>query len=329
MKHRFAFAGFRHGHIYGLYDRVKNDADCEIVGACEEDAASRPAVRSDIELNYPSIAEMLDKSGCDCVAIGDYYGKRGKIAVEALKRGKHVIADKPLCTSLAELDEITRLAKEKGLKIGCMLDLRTAPDIATARRALLDGVIGEIVQIQFSGQHPLLPASRPGWYFEPGKHGGTINDIAIHGIDAIPWMTGRKFKSIVAARTWKAYPVTAECFKDAGQFMLELDNSGGVLADVSYDMVNTQGYTLPTYWRFNFWGTRGMLEIIHTANTVRVYSDGAKSPTVLGEIADVGPDYLASFLADVDGKPGELDTAQVLASTRLALEIQQAADARG
>ena len=108
MKHRFAFAGFRHGHIYGLYDRVKNDAGCEIVGACEEDAASRPAVRSDIELNYTNIAEMLDKSGCDAVAIGDFYGKRGRIAIEALRRGKHVIADKPLCTSLADLDEIAR-----------------------------------------------------------------------------------------------------------------------------------------------------------------------------------------------------------------------------
>ena len=63
MKHRFAFAGFRHGHIYGLYDRVKNAAGCEIVGACEEDVAGRTTVRNDIKLNSASIAEMLGMTG--------------------------------------------------------------------------------------------------------------------------------------------------------------------------------------------------------------------------------------------------------------------------
>jgi len=30
--------------------------------------------------------------------------------------------------------------------------------------------------------------TRPAWYFEPGMHGGTLNDIAIHALDFIPWV---------------------------------------------------------------------------------------------------------------------------------------------
>lgn len=31
------------------------------------------------------------RSGCDIVAVGDYYAKRGSLAIRALKAGKHVI----------------------------------------------------------------------------------------------------------------------------------------------------------------------------------------------------------------------------------------------
>ena len=34
-KIKVAFAGFRHNHIYGLYDRMAGSEDYEIVAACE------------------------------------------------------------------------------------------------------------------------------------------------------------------------------------------------------------------------------------------------------------------------------------------------------
>ena len=36
------------------------------------------------------------------------------------------------------------------------------------------------------------------WYFEEGKHGGTINDIAIHGIDLVRYLTGKNVTKIGA-----------------------------------------------------------------------------------------------------------------------------------
>ena len=56
---------------------------------------------------------MLDEVECDAVGVGDYFAKRGSIAIEALKRGKHVISDKPLCTSLDELAQIRELSQAK------------------------------------------------------------------------------------------------------------------------------------------------------------------------------------------------------------------------
>jgi len=36
-----------------------------------------------------------------------------------------------------------------------------------------------------------------------GQPRGTINDIAIHAIDLIPWVTGLRFTRVVAAREWQ------------------------------------------------------------------------------------------------------------------------------
>ncbi|MEZ4683286.1 MAG: hypothetical protein R2932_54665 [Caldilineaceae bacterium] len=60
------------------------------------------------------------------------------------------------------------------------------PQAIGLRNLIRSGLIGEIHAINFGGQHPLMLDTRAAWYFEPGKHGGTINDIAIHAVDAIP-----------------------------------------------------------------------------------------------------------------------------------------------
>lgn len=330
MKRKIAFAGFRHNHIFSLYARVAGHSELEICGACEEYAPARTRVKEahpEIDFNYDCLDAMIAGSGCDIVAVGDYYGRRGAIAIAALRQGKSVISDKPLCTSLGELEEIERLvaAAPGKLAVGCMLDLRTGSAVAAARNFIDSGRLGKIVQIQFTGQHPLLYGSRPEWYFEAGKHGGTINDIAIHGIDIVRRLTGSEVARILAARSRRALaPVD---FRDSGSLMLELDSGCCVLADVSYSAPDSQGYGLPSYWRFNIWGEGGMIEFNSLERCARAYLNGESALRLLEPPADPGPDYLDSFLNELDGRPGELNTAEVIASSRSALRIQQVADA--
>src|SRR4051812_47306105 len=99
-KTRIVFAGFRHAHIRSLYQAAGARPDVEIVAAAEEDEATRQALESGgaIAITHSSIEAMLDGTSCEVVAVGDYYGRRGAILIDALRRGKHVIGDKPLCT---------------------------------------------------------------------------------------------------------------------------------------------------------------------------------------------------------------------------------------
>ena len=331
MPLRLAFVGFGHGHILSLYEKARADEDIDIVGACEEDQATRQQVcaAGKVAITHDDYTRMLAEVDCDAVAVGDAFGLRGEREIAALSQGKHVIGDKPLCTRLSELDRIEELARSRGLKVGCMLTMRDSGWMRALRSLVLGEAIGEIHAITFGGQHPLLLGSRASWYFEPDMHGGTINDIGIHAIDAIPWMTGLEFARLEAARCWNAFAPDAPHFCDGAQMMLTLDNGGGVLGDVSYFAPDGIGYSLPQYWRTTIWGRHGILEAASGSEHICLVRERDQEMQHLSLSAEEKGGYLRAFRADIEGEElaaGEQDTAAVLKSARMALRIQEAAD---
>jgi predicted dehydrogenase len=327
MPLRIGFVGFRHTHIYSLYEKAAETDGVQVVAACEEDDATRAeAVARGVRMTHRMVDDLIGDDTCDVIAIGDYYSRRGALALQALTAGKHVIVDKPLCTNLAELDEIERLAGERELKVGCMLTMRDSRPMNGLRDLVRVGTIGEVKAISFGGQHPLNLGSRPAWYFEPGKHGGTINDIGIHAIDAIPWMTGLQFKLVNSARCWNANAPQYPDFRDGAQMMLTMDNGCGVLGDVSYFMPSNGGYSLPFYWRTTIFGEKGILEVAVASSEIIVALEGGLEARALPEVKSGG--YFAGFLKDIRGEAGEedLDTGAVIRAARTVLKIQKAAD---
>jgi predicted dehydrogenase len=270
---------------------------------------------------------MLDAVECDAVGTGDYYAARGPILIEALRRGKHVISDKPICTRLDELDEIEKLARANNLSVGCQLDMRANGVLRRLKRFIGAGELGEIVALSFGGQHPLMWGPRPAWYFEEGKHGGTINDIAIHALDLIPWLTGLPFQTVNAARNWNARVPQAPQFRDAAQMMLTMKNGAGVLGDVSYASPDSFGYGFPLYWRVTVWGDKGVAEFAYNARTLKVFLNGEDAAREMEGDESAPGEYLESFLKEARGeKDVSLSTDEVLRAARVSLLTQQAAD---
>ena len=317
-----AFAGFRHSHIFGLYESAKESSRVNIVGCFEEHAPTREDVaeKYGIEFNYNTYDELIADKNADAVAIGDSYGKRGNLAIKALKAGKHIILDKPICTTLEELDEIERLSKENNLQVCCMLDLRYVVPAVKVKELIESGKIGQVKSVNFTGQHALSYGVRPSWYFEEGMHGGTINDIAIHGIDLIRFITGESLTEVRAAKTWNCFADKEPHFKDCGQFMAQF-GSVSVMADVSYTAPDFKGI-LPTYWDFCFWGTEGLIKFNYAEGNIHIY----KSEEEIIECNNPAPGYLDAFVDETLGKKTMMDTSGVLASARDTLTIQKYAD---
>ena len=321
MKTRFAFAGFRHAHILDLHAGVSERGDTEVVACCEEDAETRAGLS--VTITHTDFATMLREVECDVIAIGDYYSRRGALAIAALEAGRHVLSDKPLCTTLDEQTAIEKLAAERGLLVGLQLDTRDFAAFRTLREIVANGEIGEVCTIRIDGQRPLLPGTRPAWYFEPGKHGGTINDIGIHAFDFVPWLTGLNWRAIDAARTWNGKARDFPHFHDCAQIMATLENGAGMLADFSYLAPDRLGYKLPHYWHVLIHGTNGLAEAHLQAEHVTVITDTSALPEIRPVLEKRTRGYLEDFLLELGGKPSALTSADCLRASRLALEAQR------
>lgn len=326
---KFAFIGFRHAHIFDLLTAVREHADCELVAACEEDAAARAEATANhqVEFTHTSNQALLDEVECDVIVVGEAYGRRGGVEIAALEKGRHVISDKPLCTSLKELDRIEALAKEKNLCVGCQLDITRSANFRALRSVIQSGKIGEVVTLNIGGQHPLLLGKRPQWYFEKGMHGGTINDIGVHVFDLVPWLTSKEITGVRCARSWNAKATETPWFEDSAQMLLDLDNNASVFADLSYLAPDRTGYSDEHYWRITVHGTRGLAETSGPADHVKVVTDSSEKPEIVAAGESDQRAYFIDFLAEIAGSPraGGHTTARVLKVARGALEAQQAA----
>lgn len=321
---KILFYGFRHDHIIGLYKKAMENDRVEVVACIEEHEPTRVAVAEahgiafDTEKSYD---EWLLED-VDIVAFGGAYGDRGEAAVKALKAGKHLILDKPVCIKKSELSKIKRLARERGLKVACMFDLRYMPVARLAKSIMESGELGAVRNVSYTGQHFLNYGKRPSWYFEKGKHGGTLNDLAIHGVDLIRYITGLEYKRVNSARVWNAYADKEPDFKDCGIYMAELENGAGVLCDVSYS-APVQVYNTDTYWNFKFWCDKGMFTFNFNSVALTVYDMAGDKPRVIDAVDD-GKNYLDDLIDDIINDSMDM-TESVFKSSEMALNIQSKA----
>ncbi|MGI5820066.1 MAG: Gfo/Idh/MocA family protein [Armatimonadota bacterium] len=320
MPLRIAAVGFRHGHVASFIKQAQALEYCELVGVVEESDDDLSILeKAGLERTHASFDELLDDVEFDVVATAEYYARRGSVIIRALEHGKHVICDKPMCTSIDELRRVKHLCAEKDLEISMQLSMRFSAAYQTMRRVMQEGELGDFLAATAFGQHPLgYPDTRPGWYFEEGKHGGTINDIFIHGADMLRYCTGQEFETVVAAETWNESLPEVPFFQVGAQCMMTMTEGPRVMADVSY--MPGRG------WQFYVTGTRGYLAVEGGSLLMRPLGEG---DTVIEADADLPfSSPFEDFVSHLEhGTERFLPMDDIFRSQMAVLAAQKAADA--
>ena len=138
-----------------------------------------------------------------------------EIGIAAMKRGKHVLCEKPLARNVDEGREMLRVARESGMRLKCGFNLRHHPAIRQVRQWYEDGSIGEIDWIRCRYGIGGRPGYDQEWRAQAEvSGGGQLMDQGIHALDLCRWFLGDFVEvfGFLATRFWDVAPLEDNAF---------------------------------------------------------------------------------------------------------------------
>ena len=92
---------------------------------------------------YDDYRHMLDTEEIDLVSICRPYSLNAEASIDAANRGIDIVSEKPVATTLKDLDALETAVKNSGIRLTAMFGLRLSPAFRAAHQAVQDGLIGE------------------------------------------------------------------------------------------------------------------------------------------------------------------------------------------
>ena len=138
---------------------------------------------------YGSHKEMLDDESLklDAVSVCTYNCTHAECAIYALKKGVHVMLEKPMCVTLEEGIEIMKAEKESGKIITIGFQPRFDPNMKMVKKICESGELGKIYYIQTGGgRRRGIPTPYGTTFIEKETGGiGALGDIGCYSLDMV------------------------------------------------------------------------------------------------------------------------------------------------
>lgn len=261
---------------------------------------------------------MLDELSPQIVVVAGPFERIAEMCIEAFSRGAHVLSEKPVAMTLAELDSLAAAHSRGNVHFAAMMGLRYDPAFYTAWRAVKDGAVGEVRLIDTRKSYKL--GRRDAFYCSRRTYPGTIPWVGSHAIDWIRWFTGQDFRTVFAAHSTGGNRGHGELEASA---LCQFTLTGDVLASVSIDYFRPE--TAPTHGddRLRTVGTDGVIEV-RDGKVWLINADGEQEVP-----AECGRQIFRDFVAHVEGGGEALITAcDTLTVTEACLLARLSADER-
>jgi predicted dehydrogenase len=208
---RDAFIGAVHRIAARIDDQYELVAGCFSSNA-EKSIASGADLGVDPKRTYASFAEMAArearrKDGIEAVAIVTPNHMHAPVALQFLRRGIHVICDKPLTATLPEAKRLAKAAEASGVVFALTHNYTGYPMIRQAAAMVRSGALGDIrvVQVEYAQDWLAEPIEQTGqkqadWRTDPARSGagGATGDIGTHAFNLAGFVTGLEVEQLAA-----------------------------------------------------------------------------------------------------------------------------------
>ncbi len=240
------------GGISRIHGWRLQDLGSTVVGVCGRDVTKARSVANDFRAAgqrddqvgaFDDLGTMLDQTKPDVVHVCSPHGFHAAHAMEAVRRGIHVIIEKPMATEETEAQALVAAAKDAGVHGAVCLTKRSYPMVAELRSRILAGELGEVNAIRGGFMSWDSNHDNWGWGFDP-KIAGTsyaTADLGVHWLDLAEHVTDRRITSVDArfstlrpTRYRNGEPIAVEAEDYVRIF---LDFTGGAIGSATFSGV--------------------------------------------------------------------------------------------
>ena len=214
---RLGMVGGGRGAFIGAVHRIASRIDDQyelVAGAFSSDPEKSAASAADLGVAraYGSYEEMAQKEsrrkdGIEAVAIVTPNHMHAPAALPFLKRGIHVILDKPLTATLAEAKKLAKAVEASSSVFALTHNYTGYPMIRQAREMVAAGALGDIrlVNVEYIQDWLSEPIEQTGqkqadWRTDPARSGagGSTGDIGTHAFNLANFVTGLTLDTLAA-----------------------------------------------------------------------------------------------------------------------------------
>lgn len=208
-------AGAFIGGVHRMASRLDNRFEL-VAGALSSSAEKAQASGRELGLaedriysSYKDMAirEARLKNGIEAVAIVTPNHVHYDAAKEFLRRGIHVICDKPLTSTLADAKKLKKVADESGALFVLTHNYTGYPMVRQAREMIANGELGDlrVVQVEYVQDWLTEAVEETGakgavWRTDPAQSGlgGATGDIGTHAFNLASFVTNLTLESLAA-----------------------------------------------------------------------------------------------------------------------------------
>ena len=176
--------------------------------------------------------ELLSDPESDLIAVSTQHNSHAKFVIEALKAGKNVYCEKPLCLTLDELTAIKEAYEQSEGELFVGLNRRHAPLIQQIKREMKTDQIPAVYD--FIGNAGFIPKDH--WVHDEAAGGGRILGEACHFVDLIQYLDGSHLEDLtVTAASNNAYPMN-------DNVLITLRFASGAIGNIVYSSMGSKKY---------------------------------------------------------------------------------------
>jgi len=184
-----------HADFLRKFDKTK------IVGVCDKFLERARIFSEKYNITYytDSLAELIDECSPDVVHVLTPSNTHAEITIQSLNQDCHVFIEKPLCTTVAEAEQIIEVSEKTKKQVSVDHSLLQDPFVLKARKILQKGRLGEIIHIEVNISDDYLHKFRKGTnrVWVNGQIGGIFADLLPHPLYvALSFIDGLKLKYV-------------------------------------------------------------------------------------------------------------------------------------